>query len=226
MKIKVCGLKNKKDVLFCAYEGVDALGFFVSSEHNDSLSLDEAKQLISSVPPFTASVLVTDATSSSAIIAMAYYASPSAIQLQRNIDVDEIIKIRRSISCCKLIKTVYIDNKEDLLNIQEYFDIINLLLIDSKSDMLMSEEDLKKIAQEIAIPVIFSEKIFEKYKDIALPYCIDIRENVENQNGSKDYEKIRDLIRKIKKYNTLKHDDKVCLARKNFHLLNRLYKCC
>ncbi|MDY7082884.1 MAG: phosphoribosylanthranilate isomerase, partial [Halobacteria archaeon] len=59
-RVKICGMKQEKDIEIAVQAGADAVGFVtdVPVETPRNLSVEEARELIRDVPPFVTSVLV------------------------------------------------------------------------------------------------------------------------------------------------------------------------
>src|SRR2546425_620623 len=82
VRVKICGITNESDLRAAVDAGADAVGFifgFPSSPRN--LSLRKAATLISKVPPFITSVLVTNARSLKGSYVEVGRVAPDAIQL-------------------------------------------------------------------------------------------------------------------------------------------------
>ena len=61
MRVKICGVTSEKDLAGAVRAGADALGFVVGFESSPrNISLRRAHELMSLVPPFVQSVLVTN----------------------------------------------------------------------------------------------------------------------------------------------------------------------
>ena len=92
MRLKICGITNKKDLSFCA-SYADAVGFIVGHPKSPrNISIAKAKQLMSYVPPFTNIVVVIPDFDK----AMPIYSAlkPDIIQLHGNETVEDVKAFR------------------------------------------------------------------------------------------------------------------------------------
>lgn len=61
LKVKICGITNIKDALFCCQAGADALGFVLAPEakrRNRYIEVEDAREIIAQLPPFVSTVAV------------------------------------------------------------------------------------------------------------------------------------------------------------------------
>ena len=191
--------------------GVDAVGFIVgvpSSPRN--LTLERAKMLLSRVPIFVDSVVVTAPQNIEELTEICETLKPSAIQIhgKKHFGTSEI---RERLRHTRLIKTVYV--KADSLN--------DVSLRDSKSfDAILLDSFTKdqyggtgkvhdwtlsrRIKEAVApVPVILAGGLKpENVKEGILtvkPYAVDVASGVELEPGVKDHGKVRAFVENAKK---------------------------
>ncbi len=87
-KVKICGITNQEDAFKAVELGADFLGFIVEVDFSkDSITREEAKKLIKTLPLEARPVLVTYLTKAKDIIELAKDIKPEVIQLH-NPDAD------------------------------------------------------------------------------------------------------------------------------------------
>ena len=211
VKAKICGLTREEDLAVAVAAGADAVGFLVgvpSSSRN--LTLERAKVLLSQVPIFVDSVVVTAPKSVEWLVEVCERLKPSAIQIHGKEQLDSS-EIREKIKDARLIKTVYVT--EDALNETAIEDskMFDALLLDSFSkgqyggtgkvhDWTLSRQIKEAVAP---VPVILAGGLKpENVKEAILtvqPYAVDVASGVELSPGVKDHEKVRTFVENAKK---------------------------
>ncbi len=191
--------------------GADAVGFIVgvpSSPRN--LTLERAEMLLSQVPIFVDSVVVTAPKSIKQLVEVCEGLKPTAIQIHGKEQLDSS-EIREKIKDTRLIKTVYVT--EDALNETAIKDskMFDALLLDSFSkgqyggtgkvhDWTLSRQIKEAVAP---VPVILAGGLKpENVKEAILtvqPYAVDVASGVELSPGVKDHEKVRTFVENAKK---------------------------
>jgi len=211
VRVKICGLTREEDLAVAVAAGADAVGFIVgvpSSPRN--LTLERAEMLLSQVPIFVDSVIVTAPKSSKQLVEVCEGLKPTAIQIHGKEQLDSS-EIREKIKDTRLIKTVYVT--EDALNETAIEDskMFDALLLDSFSkgqyggtgkvhDWTLSRQIKEAVAP---VPVILAGGLKpENVKEAILtvqPYAVDVASGVELSPGVKDHEKVRAFVENAKK---------------------------
>jgi phosphoribosylanthranilate isomerase len=210
VRAKVCGLTREEDLAVAVAAGADAVGFIVgvpSSPRN--LTLERAEMLLSQVPVFVDSVVVTAPKSIEWLLEVCGRLMPSAIQIHGKEQLDSS-EIRKKIRDARLIKTVYVT--EDAMNEEVIEDLktFDAVLLDSFSkgqyggtgkvhDWTLS----RRIKEAVApVPVILAGGLKpENIKEAVLavePYAVDVASGVEASPGIKDHGKVRAFVENAK----------------------------
>ena len=210
IRVKICGLTREEDLAFAVAAGADAVGFLVgipSSPRN--LTLKRAKRLISKVPVFVDSVIVTAPKSIEWLTKICEKLKPSAIQIHGKDQFDSSI-IHKKIKDARLIKTVYVT--EDAFNegVREDLKMFDAVLLDSfvqgqcggtgkVHDWTLSRQLKEAVAP---IPVILAGGLKpENIKKAILavePYAVDVASGVEASPGVKDHNKVWAFVENVK----------------------------
>ena len=209
VRVKICGITRKEDLLAASEAGADAVGFVVgvaSSPRN--LSLAEAERLIRQVPPFIKSVLVTVPRS---IEEFSDYEkiNPDAIQIHgENLQVLDAVRFKLpNTILIGAINTQFTKDLDLALKTTKLFDAI---LLDSYSkgqyggtgithDWKLSKQIRQLIQPK---PLILAgglnSKNVAKAVEIVEPYGVDVSSGVEQKPGIKSYRKIVEFIKNAK----------------------------
>ena len=208
--MKICGLTREEDLAVALTAGADAVGFLVGVPASPrNLTLERAKILLSHVPIFVDSVVVTAPQNIEELAEICETLKPSAIQIhgkKRFVDSE----IRERIRYTRLIKTVYV--KADSLNDTSLRDSksFDAILLDSFTkdqyggtgkvhDWTLSMQIKDAVAP---VPVILAGGLKpENVKEAILtvkPYAVDVASGVEASPGVKDHGKVRAFVENAK----------------------------
>lgn len=113
--IKICGLARAEDIKACVDAGANALGFLLARSDDgrrnlDQLLVHEARQLIEMVPDSVLTVLVTHAATSSELLELLAAIPAGALQLQSDMGVEEIDRVKDVHPDALLLKKITILN--------------------------------------------------------------------------------------------------------------------
>ena len=202
----------KKAVSF----GADALGFQVGMKHKteDELSPYEAKEIISLLPPFVSSVMVTHIADSKSIISLlGMIESISTIQFHEDIEVKEMEKVRQQFPWIKLIRVIHIDGIGALTKLHDYDKAADAIIVDSvnlKGDRIGGTGIThdwtisRRMVDESLLPIVLAGGLTpENIQDAIFtvrPYAVDVNSGVKIDRFSrrKDPAKMRNLIYRAK----------------------------
>jgi len=210
-RVKICGITNKNDLQSAINAGADAVGFILGVKSSPrNLKIKEAKELISQVPLFVDSVVVTVSENFENIMKLGKKLHPNAIQIHGNLSSAEISSFKKSLPNLFLIRAIRA-NPENVekkaLKTSKYFDAI---LIDSYikgkygGTGVVHDWDLSLKIKMIfdPIPMILAGGLTPENVENAIgfvrPYAVDVSSGVEKEPGIKDELKIINFIKRAK----------------------------
>ncbi len=214
-RIKICGITNKEDAEKLAKLDVDALGFIVTKrEFPHRISAEDAKEIISHLPPFITSVLAEAYLSLEDLVSLCKELKPNALQIQHGLDQpNELKKLKKSLPEIKIIKAVRTDlenpNEADVrAKAKEVAKVVDAILLDGirrkykKLELKEYWEIAQKVVKEVPKPVILAgklniENVAEVIK-VVKPYGVDLISGVETAPGKKDFRKVREFIKAVR----------------------------
>lgn len=212
MKVKICGLTRLSDVKAAAAAGADSLGFI--SGYPDSprnLNLEKLNELVSKVPPFVNSVVVTPNWNKD--IGKIIRLAPSYIQLygglehSRKVHYQNVIQtVRPTGNSLPTIRSATRLAKSGRAILFDASLTSRYSKKDGKHDGITLEESWETalaVKKAIgAIPLILSGGLTEKNVKRAVryvrPYAVDVSSGVENSPGIKDAGKISRFVTNAK----------------------------
>lgn len=212
--VKICGVTTLEDAkaLICA--GVDAIGILLAKFKShaypltDRVTVKEAKNIIDCVKDEIASVLLIHEWDLSAIVSLISTLNPFAIQVQTDLPLDTLLKIKERFPHIYLIKTFRISRalSDEMItqSILHYIhaQAVDAILLDSErpgSGEANNWDRVKNIWSSVdTVPVIVagginSANISDVIRQLC-PSCVDIMSAVRRDKHRIDIEKARELI--------------------------------
>jgi phosphoribosylanthranilate isomerase len=202
IKIKVCGTTNLKDALFAVESGADAIGFIFYKKSPRYILQKEAKDIIAKLPPFIETVGVFVNESSDKVNRIAEQCKLTAIQLHGDESPAFCRRIKR-----RVIKAFRVKGTNSFEGMAGY-DVSGFLL-DSYTDESKGGTG-KTFDWNLALrakkqgPIILAGGLnpYNVYTAIhrVKPYGVDVCSGVEKSPGTKDFIKIDEFIKSVRKF--------------------------
>ncbi|MCL6609913.1 MAG: phosphoribosylanthranilate isomerase [Peptococcaceae bacterium] len=199
VRVKICGICDLETALRAVEAGADALGF-VFAPGRRRVGPEQARQIAASLPPFVSRVGVFVNPSLEEVNDIAGYAGLDTIQLHG----DEPPEFCSALGCrYRVVKSFAVAEKSDLQAVGRYR--VNAYLLDARVPGFRGGTgrtfDWRLAENFRAGPLILAgglnrDNVQEAVK-IARPFAVDVSSGVET-NGRKDYDKIREFVRRVK----------------------------
>lgn len=217
MKVKFCGINNEKFAEWADELGADYLGLLLGITHKaeDKITDEVAKRIICNTGiAIKKWVMVTHLLSADAIAVTLRKLGVRTIQLHDKIAIDEIIKLRDLFPDLYVIKAVHVCGMEALdyaMEVQEYADA---LILDSRTTSRLGGTGLvhdwkisREICRQVDVPVFLAGGLkpcnVESAIDEVHPYGVDVNSGVENYDGTKNYDLMKEFLEIAKKFDAL-----------------------
>ncbi len=202
--IKICGITTKEQAAETAALGVDALGFVFATSPRQ-VSMEEARCIISTMPPFVSSVGVFVDEEMEQIRRIIDYCGIDFVQLHGSESPDFCKALAP-----RAIKAFRIRDEKEILKLPAYEPWVRGFLLDAWSTKAMGGTGTtfdwslaERAATMVKKPVILAggltpDNIQDALKQ-ASPWGVDASSGLEKVPGHKDMEKVTDFVQKIKK---------------------------
>lgn len=206
-KIKICGLKRKKDIEIVNKYRSDYIGF-VFAESKRKVIKEQAMELRKILNSDILAVGVFVNEDIDKIVDLVEDKVIDLIQLHGDEDKEYIIKLREALSTkqidAKIIKAIRVESGDNVKEILMRNDLLDYILFDTYSSkeyggtgQAFDWNILKDIKQPFFLAGgLNSENVNDAIKTCN-PYVVDVSSAVET-DGYKDEEKIKEFITKIK----------------------------
>ncbi len=220
-RAKICGLMNQDDVALCVKAGAHTVGFVVDFPVPIpwNLTKAEAEALISKVPPFVSSCVVTGGPVEQ-VLAVAKATRPNIVQLHHQETLAEVKELAHQLGLLgiKTIKALRIDSSgkcafefpDPAIAARTLAETeISAIVVDSYTaarpggtGVTVDLSTFKTIQQEIDLPVILAgglnpENVLQIIHKTN-PYAVDVLTGVEEGPGRKDPAKVFRFMQAIK----------------------------
>ena len=202
--IKVCGIQNVDEALGVVAAGATTIGVLVGMTHlaEDSVTVETARRIVDAVAGRARTVMVTHLRDVDKIARLAKLARVDAIQIQDDVHLGEMRRLRTLVPGKTLIKAIHVTGSEAVGQAQHYAPFADKLLLDSRTPerlggtgQIHDWQLSRVIARVIDIPVILAGGLApDNVRDaieVVRPAGIDANSGLERADGSKDLDKVR-----------------------------------
>ncbi len=200
MKVKICGITNLEDALYCQKAGADALGFVFYEKSKRYISPCEAKKINDKLNPFIVKVGVFVNNTAEEINNISKISGINLVQLHG----DELPDIVKKINL-PVIKAIRIKGKVNMTEIEKWNNV--KLLFDTYTEENFGGTgkrfNTNFLPENIYVNSIIAggincDNINEILNNNILPAGVDLSSSVEVTPGKKDRKKIDEFFRIIK----------------------------
>lgn len=201
-RIKICGITNAEDAVAAVKYGADALGFVFYSESPRSITPDDARSIVSSLPVFVTTVGVFVDEAEKKIEEISSHVGLNAIQLHGS-EPPGYFNFSR-----KVIKAIRVKDLSDLAPLNLYQNVSAFLLDTYAPDKFGGTGhvfnweiaiEAKKFGDIILAGGLTPDNITEAVQMVQ-PYGVDVSSGVEGSiKGRKDHNKLKVFIERAKR---------------------------
>jgi len=201
VRVKICGVTGVEDAVLAAEAGADAIGL-VFAESPRKVTLDNARRIISFLPPFVCAVGVFVDAPRDEVLGTAGAVGLHAVQLHGN----ESPEYAASLGGLGVIKSVRVASPEDVLRAELYRTAV---LFDTASERFAGGSGETFPWEYVAgaaleRPVILAGGLTPESVARALSvvraWGVDVSSGVESGKGVKDPRKIRLFIENVRRF--------------------------
>ena len=202
--IKICGITSKEDALMVEAEGADALGFILHEESDRFVEIEKVVGIVEYLN-HDLDIFLVFVNKSEEFVVNCLDKIPNAIpQFHGDEDVEFCSKFDKG-----FVKAVRVNAETDFENINYSFGNAKMLLLDSYEGGSYGGTgksfDWDLIGNQLKIPFLLAGGIdtINIEKALSLVSCkgVDVSSGVESSPGKKDPTKVRDLIKKVRRFN-------------------------
>ena len=204
VKVKICGITNFDDALLAANLGADFIGLNFYSESPRKVSLKNAKDIASKMPPFVSLVGIFVDEPMEELVKTAKKVPLKYLQLH-GAETPEYCALAAQSTGLPVIKAFRVSDENSLEALPRYAESVNYFLLDAfvPGDPGGTGQsfnwDLALKAKEIGKDIFLAggltpENVTEAIIKVQ-PFAVDAASGVERLERRKDYDKLNKFIR-------------------------------
>ena len=200
--IKICGLTSVENALEVAESGVSAIGLVFYPESPRNVSLDIAKNIVDSLPPFVSAVGLFVNPSLEEVVRTLESVDLHVLQFHGEENADFCSKFRKP-----YLKAINVSAGVDLVEYAKAYEGASGLLLDTFSEKVRGGTgetfDWDLVPTELDVPIVLAGGLRPDNVAAAIdrvrPWAVDVSSGVEGtQKGVKDPALVRDFIDEVK----------------------------
>jgi phosphoribosylanthranilate isomerase len=211
IRVKICGIRNLEEARLAVNSGADAVGCLCGLRYRtgDEVEQQDAQRIISLMPSFISTVLVTHRTDLEEVARTCKQVGCSTVQLHGEFALERIPQLRDRIPNVKIIKAVHVRDETAVRRAQEAALHADAILLDSQTSTRIGGTGQThdwgisaRIVNAVAKPVILAgglkpENVRQAIETVH-PFAVDVNSGVEAADGAKSPERVREFIRLAK----------------------------
>ncbi len=199
VKIKICGITNTDDAVFCSKVGADALGFIFYKQSPRYIAPRKAKKVMKELGPFVLRAGVFVDEDKNKVEEIAEYLNLNILQFHGKESPSYCNYFLKRFSVIKVFFPPHLPN-EGYARVNAY--LFDIKLEDKEKRSTLDDNFLKKVKEIKTRKVILSggitpfniSRLIKKVK----PYAVDVARGVEASPGIKDKKLVKSFIREVK----------------------------
>jgi phosphoribosylanthranilate isomerase len=212
MRVKICGIRSLDEAKKVIEAGADALGFHIELENSRCpVAAATASAMISKLPPFISSVVVTSETDPNKLIRIMESTGATTLQLHKEVSPATVDAVKTVSFNTKIYVAVWVMGDESVAIAKKFEQSADTVILDSVNketgvrggtgkthDWGIS----RKIVESTPLPVILAGglnpgNVVEAIETVR-PYAVDVNSGVANADGTKDFLRVKEFVDRAK----------------------------
>lgn len=210
MRVKLCGIRQEKDLAAVVAADADAAGFLVGQLHasDDFILPSTAARLASQLPPYIAPVLVTHLRRAADIASLVAKTGIRTVQLHGGVTFDEVRALRDSLPLnSKVILAVHVVDATLDPQPEEFYPLVDAILLDSRDratgqvggtgrvhDWHVSADLVGRCPRPVILAGGLNPGNVAQAIRAVRPFAVDANSGLKGEDGARDPEKCRAFV--------------------------------
>ena len=212
MRVKICGIRSLDEANGVIEAGADALGFHIELEHSRCpLAAETASGIISKLPPFISSVVVTSESDPKKLLHIMKSTGATTLQLHKEVSPKTVNAVRTVFFNTKIYVAISVISDESIAIAKSFENSADTVILDSVNKETGARGGTgkihdwsisKKIVESTSLPVILAGglnpgNVIDAIKAVR-PYAVDVNSGVSNPDGTKDFLIVKGFVERAK----------------------------
>jgi len=213
MRVKICGIHSLDEAQEVIEAGADALGFHIELEHSRCLVAAEAAgEIISKLPPFISSVVVTSETDPKQLLRIMKSSGATTLQLHNEVSPETVNAVRTLFFNTKIYVAIPVTGDESIPIAKSFENSADTVILDSMNKQTTARGGTgkthdwsisKKIVESTSLRIILAGGLNPGNVAGAIkavrPYAVDVNSGVSNPDGTKNFLKVKEFVERAKR---------------------------
>jgi len=212
MRVKICGIRSLDEAKGVIEAGADALGFHIELEHSRCLvAAATASGIISKLPPFISSVVVTSETDPKELLRIMKSAGATTLQLHKEVSPETVNAVKTVSFNTKIYVAISVISDDSIAIAKNFENSADTVILDSVNKETGARGGTgkthdwsisKKIVESTSLRIILAGglnpgNVVDAIKAVR-PYAVDVNSGVSNPDGTKDFLRVKGFVERAK----------------------------
>jgi phosphoribosylanthranilate isomerase len=212
MRVKICGIRSLDEAKEVIEAGADALGFHVELDHSRCpVAAATASGIISKLPPFISSVVVTSETDPKKLLLIMKSTGATTLQLHKEVSPEAVHAVKSVFFNTKIYVAISVTSDESIAIAKNFENSADTVILDSVNKETGARGGTgkthdwsisKKIVESTSLQVILAGglnpgNVVDAIKAVR-PYAVDVNSGVSNPDGTKDFLRVKEFVERAK----------------------------
>jgi phosphoribosylanthranilate isomerase len=212
MRVKICGIRSLDEANGVIDAGADALGFHIELEHSRCLvTAATASGIISKLPPFISSVVVTSETDPQQLLRIIKSTGATTLQLHKEVSPATVDAVKTVCFNTKIYVAVSVISDKCIAVAKTFETSADTVILDSVNKETGARGGTgkthdwnisKRIVESTSLRVILAGglnpgNVGDAIKAVR-PYAVDVNSGVSNPDGTKDLSRVKRFVERAK----------------------------
>jgi len=212
MRVKICGIRSLDEAKEVIEAGADALGFHVELDHSRCpVAAATASGIISKLPPFISSVVVTSETDPKKLLLIMKSTGATTLQLHKEVSPETVNAVKSVFFNTKIYVAISVTSDESIAIAKNFENSADTVILDSVNKETGARGGTgkthdwsisRKIVESTSLRVILAGglnpgNVVDAIKAVR-PYAVDVNSGVSNPDGTKDFLRVKGFVDRAK----------------------------